>query len=105
MFLIPYLQCLNCFKGLKKLGWQYYFPFVAWNLLVTVPTIFLLFKETKQRSLEEIDLLFGARAAGNLTSGAIEREQKRNVTTLHDENRHNDNIEIPNSPGTDEDKK
>ena len=103
------LQSLTAIQGLKKLGWKFYFPFVAWNLLVTVPTVFFLFKETKQRSLEEIDLLFGARAAGNLTSGAIEREQKRTVTTMHDdirrdENRHDDNVERPKTPG-DEDKK
>jgi hypothetical protein len=32
----------------------------------SVPTIFLLFPETSQKSLEEIDLLFGERALGTL---------------------------------------
>jgi hypothetical protein len=31
-----------------------------------VPTIFLIFPETSQKSLEEIDLLFGERALGTL---------------------------------------
>jgi hypothetical protein len=33
---------------------------------VTIPTVFFFFKETKQKSLEEIDLLFGGRALGTL---------------------------------------
>jgi hypothetical protein len=45
-------------KALGALGWKYNFIFIAWNLLVTLPTIFFMFKETKQRTLEEIDLLF-----------------------------------------------
>ena len=59
-----------------------------------------MFRETKQKSLEEIDLLFGARAAGNLTSGAIEREQKHSVTR-----RHEDAVGIPMTPRLDDDKK
>jgi hypothetical protein len=46
-------------KALGQLGWKFNFIFIAWNLLVTLPTIFFMFKETKQRTLEEIDLLFG----------------------------------------------
>jgi hypothetical protein len=38
---------------------------IAWNLVVTFPVIFF-FKETKQVSLEDIDLLFGERALGTL---------------------------------------
>jgi hypothetical protein len=34
--------------------------------LITFPTIWFTFKETKQMSLEEIDLLFGERALGTL---------------------------------------
>jgi hypothetical protein len=44
---------------LEHLKWRFYFIFVAWNTLVTFPTIFFMFKETKQKSLEEIDLFFG----------------------------------------------
>ncbi|KAK4547771.1 hypothetical protein LTR36_000729 [Oleoguttula mirabilis] len=44
----------------------YYFVFVAFNILVTIPTIFFYFKETNQKSLEDIDLLFGERALGTL---------------------------------------
>lgn len=40
--------------------------FVAFNIVVTIPTIFFWFKETNQRSLEDIDLLFGERALGTL---------------------------------------
>lgn len=39
---------------------------VAWNICITFPVIFFLFKETKQVSLEDIDLLFGERALGTL---------------------------------------
>jgi hypothetical protein len=45
-------------RALGQLGWKFNFVFIAWNLLVTLPTIFFMFKETKQRTLEEIDLLF-----------------------------------------------
>ncbi|KAI6858600.1 hypothetical protein KC318_g14155, partial [Hortaea werneckii] len=51
--------------ALGEITWKYYFVFVAWNILVTIPTIFF-FKETNQKSLEDIDLLFGARALGTL---------------------------------------
>jgi hypothetical protein len=52
--------------GLGEIKWKFYFIFVAFNLVVTFPTIFFLFKETKQKTLEEIDLLFGDRALGTL---------------------------------------
>jgi hypothetical protein len=52
--------------GLGKIGWKFYFVFVAFNIVVTFPVIFFFFKETKQVSLEDIDLLFGERALGTL---------------------------------------
>ncbi|CEL07014.1 Putative Function: high affinity glucose transporter (Precursor) [Aspergillus calidoustus] len=52
--------------ALDKIGWKFYFLFAGWNLFVTIPTIYFFFKETKQKSLEEIDLLFGGRALGTL---------------------------------------
>ncbi|KAK5128472.1 hypothetical protein LTR85_003140 [Meristemomyces frigidus] len=52
--------------ALGNITWKYYFVFVAFNILVTIPTIFFWFKETNQKSLEEIDLLFGERALGTL---------------------------------------
>ncbi|RAL15344.1 sugar porter family MFS transporter [Aspergillus homomorphus CBS 101889] len=52
--------------ALGSIGWKFYFIFVAFNICVTFPTVFLFFKETKQKSLEEIDLLFGGRALGHL---------------------------------------
>jgi hypothetical protein len=48
------------------LKYKFYFIFVAFNIVITFPTIFLTFKETKQVSLEDIDLLFGERALGTL---------------------------------------
>ncbi|KAJ2894758.1 hypothetical protein MKZ38_007243 [Zalerion maritima] len=52
--------------ALGDIGWKYYFVFVAFNCLVTLPTIYFTFKETKGLSLEEIDVLFGGRALGAL---------------------------------------
>ncbi|KAK4199489.1 MFS sugar transporter-like protein [Triangularia verruculosa] len=52
--------------ALKELDWKFYFLFVAWNLVITLPVVFFFFKETKQISLEDIDLLFGERALGAL---------------------------------------
>ncbi|PVH93846.1 general substrate transporter [Periconia macrospinosa] len=64
--------------GLGKITYKFYFIFVAFNLCVSLPTIYFVFKETKQLTLEEIDLLFGERALGTLpedlgtAKGAIE---------------------------------
>lgn len=52
--------------GLGDITYKFYFIFVAFNICVTLPTIFFMFKETKQLTLEEIDLLFGERALGTL---------------------------------------
>lgn len=52
--------------ALGKIGWKFYFVFVAFNICVTFPVIFFFFKETTQVSLEDIDLLFGERALGTL---------------------------------------
>ncbi|KAK8192518.1 hypothetical protein M8818_007688 [Zalaria obscura] len=76
------------------------FVFVAFNILVTIPTIFFLFKETTQLSLEEIDLLFGDRALGTLPNELAEKdiddairtgsvagaEKNAAVTASHEEN-------------------
>ncbi|ATZ52076.1 hypothetical protein BCIN_07g05910 [Botrytis cinerea B05.10] len=70
-------------QALKALTWKFYFLFAAWNVVVTIPIVFFFFKETKQLSLEEIDLLFGDRALGTLPddiskgiehNGAVETE-------------------------------
>ena len=52
--------------ALGHISWKYYFVFVAFNLVVTLPTVWLTFKETRGLTLEDTDLLFGERAAGNL---------------------------------------
>ncbi len=38
----------------------------AFDIVVTIPVVYFFFKETKQVSLEDIDLLFGERAMGAL---------------------------------------
>lgn len=57
-------------------------------MCVTIPTIFFWFKETKQKSLEEIDLLFGGRALGalddNINSKAVELETVGTARQLED---------------------
>ncbi|KAJ4357025.1 hypothetical protein N0V95_002831 [Ascochyta clinopodiicola] len=62
--------------GLNKTKWRFYFIFVAWNLLITLPTVFLIFKETKQKSLEDIDLLFGERALGTLPDDLDDKQKE-----------------------------
>ncbi|KAF2122412.1 general substrate transporter [Lophiotrema nucula] len=59
--------------GLGDIGYKFYFIFVAFNIVVTFPTIFFFFKETKQLTLEEIDLLFGERALGSLPQNLDEK--------------------------------
>ncbi|KAJ5643829.1 uncharacterized protein N7484_006336 [Penicillium longicatenatum] len=44
--------------ALGQIQWRLYFVFVAWNLCVSFPIIYFFFRETKQKTLEEIDLLF-----------------------------------------------
>jgi sugar porter (SP) family MFS transporter len=76
--------------GLGSITYKFYFIFVAFNLCVTLPTIFFVFKETKQLSLEEIDLLFGERALGTLPDNLdvknehdLELRQVREETKAH----------------------
>lgn len=43
--------------------------------MITFPVVFFVFKETKQVSLEEIDLLFGERALGTLPADLHKGEE------------------------------
>lgn len=80
--------------ALDKIKWKFYFVFAAFSkfslclehwpfpffslfffflfltsgldLFVSLPVIYFFFQETKQKSLEEIDILFGGRALGTL---------------------------------------
>ena len=52
------------------------------NIVVTLPTVCFVFKETKQISLEEIDLLFGERALGTLPKDLDGKEVQE---VVHDE--------------------
>lgn len=51
------------------------------DVCITLPTVYFFFKETNQKSLEEIDLLFGGRALGMLPEvvaakgGTVETEK------------------------------
>ncbi|KAF2203559.1 general substrate transporter [Delitschia confertaspora ATCC 74209] len=60
--------------GLGELTYRFYFVFVAFNICVTFPVVFFFFKETKQMTLEEIDLLFGDRALGQLPEDLTQKE-------------------------------
>ncbi|OAL47687.1 sugar carrier protein A [Pyrenochaeta sp. DS3sAY3a] len=62
--------------ALGDITYKFYFIFVAFNLFVTLPTIWFMFKETKQLSLEEIDLLFGERALGTLPDDLTDKQQQ-----------------------------
>ena len=53
------------------------------NIVVTLPTVFFVFKETNQKSLEEIDLLFGERALGSLPA---QLDMKEAPEIYHEEN-------------------
>ncbi|CAA9960524.1 hypothetical protein P3342_006021 [Pyrenophora teres f. teres] len=61
--------------GLGNITYKFYFIFVAFNLLVTLPTVFFVFKETKQLTLEEIDFLFGERAEGMLPDDLDDKQK------------------------------
>ncbi|PKX92235.1 sugar porter family MFS transporter [Aspergillus novofumigatus IBT 16806] len=73
--------------ALGKLGWKFYFVFVAWNICVTLPVIYFCFKETKQKSLEEIDLLFGGRALGTLPENVAEKGEETGISVTNVEHR------------------
>jgi hypothetical protein len=90
--------------ALGKIKYKFYFVFVAFNLLVTLPTIFFVFKvsarwnsvrvsrsniskETKQLTLEEIDLLFGDRALGMLPDNLGDAEKQIEMERIEDARR------------------
>lgn len=64
--------------ALGKIGWKFYFVFVAFNIVITFPVIFFFFKETSQVSLEDVDLLFGERALGTLPDDLHKEVQLKN---------------------------
>ncbi|KAK4139578.1 general substrate transporter [Dichotomopilus funicola] len=74
--------------ALKALQWKFYFLFIAWDIVITIPVVYFFFKETKQLSLEEIDVLFGERALGALPRDLNKdelshpQEQRREDTTV-----------------------
>ncbi|KAF2262125.1 general substrate transporter [Lojkania enalia] len=70
--------------GLGNTKYKFYFIFVAFNLCVTLPTIYFVFKETKQLSLEEIDLLFGERALGTLPENLADKPVGEGHTELNE---------------------
>ncbi|KAI9732409.1 MAG: hypothetical protein M1834_001617 [Cirrosporium novae-zelandiae] len=69
--------------ALGKITWKFYFIFVAWNIFVSMPLIYFWFKETKGKSLEEIDLLFGERALGALPGDLASIDEKMAPSVTH----------------------
>ncbi|RKL43272.1 hypothetical protein BFJ72_g4685 [Fusarium proliferatum] len=49
--------------GLKNLGWKYYIVYCVWLCIVLI-TVFFMFPETKNRSLEEISEVFEKHSEG-----------------------------------------
>ncbi|KAI5304612.1 hypothetical protein KEM56_006261 [Ascosphaera pollenicola] len=68
-------------KGLGKLGWKYYFVFVAFNVCISFPCIYFFYPETKRLSLEDIDNLFG----GAVDVSRWRKTQPEIVTKPHEE--------------------
>ncbi|KAL4945158.1 hypothetical protein BDV06DRAFT_47857 [Aspergillus oleicola] len=73
--------------ALGSIGWKFYFIFAGWNICVTLPVVYLFFVETKQKSLEEIDILFGGRALGTLPEDIATKDADVVVTTEHRDKR------------------
>ncbi|OAV91416.1 hypothetical protein PTTG_05678 [Puccinia triticina 1-1 BBBD Race 1] len=70
---------VECFPlATEKIGWKTYLIFMALNISF-VPIMFIFYPETKGKSLEEIDLMFGDAVSAEL------RRQKMNEiqTSLH----------------------
>jgi len=71
--------------ALGELGWKFYFLFVAWNVVITIPVICFFFKETKGLSLEEIDLMFGDRALGALPTNLDEKKDGEAIVVVRED--------------------
>jgi hypothetical protein len=56
--------------------------------VITLPTLIFAFRETKGLSLEDIDLMFGDRALGNLPADIEKDGGVLAVTNTHDEKPH-----------------
>ncbi|KAA8646323.1 sugar porter family MFS transporter [Aspergillus tanneri] len=73
--------------AMEKIEWKFYLIFIIWNFCITLPTVYFLFVETKQQSLEEIDILFGGRALGTLpedvTKRTLEKAEETGVSVTN----------------------
>ncbi|CEL07867.1 general substrate transporter [Aspergillus pseudodeflectus] len=69
--------------ALGKIGWKFYFIFAGWNIVVALPLVYFFFVETKQKSLEEIDVLFGGRALGTLPEDITTKDGEVVVSSEH----------------------
>ncbi|KAL0570367.1 hypothetical protein V5O48_011598 [Marasmius crinis-equi] len=74
--------------GLQKLGWKYYFVFVAWNICASI-LWFLFCVETRGRTLEELDDVFSqpwpARASARKVKVAVKESGDLQVVDELDE--------------------
>ncbi|KAJ5155774.1 hypothetical protein N7492_008577 [Penicillium capsulatum] len=69
--------------ALGQMQWRFYYVFVAWNLCVSLPVIYFFFPETKQKTLEEIDLLFGRAQGPVLDEGPVSKQGISSMTRGH----------------------
>lgn len=53
------------------------------DICITLPVIYFCFKETKQKSLEEIDLLFGGRALGTLPENMADKGEETGISVTN----------------------
>ncbi|XP_014556439.1 hypothetical protein COCVIDRAFT_37930 [Bipolaris victoriae FI3] len=74
--------------GLNDITYRFYFIFVAFNICVTLPTIWFVFKETKQLTLEEIDLLFGDEDMGTLAGGLDDKQKQIELERIASAKKH-----------------
>lgn len=59
--------------ALDSIGWKYYIVYCIW-ILVEITTVYLIFPETKDRSLEELAFIFEGREARERQSRNVDKQ-------------------------------
>lgn len=59
--------------ALDKIGWKYYIVYCVW-ILVEITTVYVMFPETKDRSLEELAFMFEGREAQEKQKRGIDKQ-------------------------------